>query len=51
MKIRSKCEWYEQGEKSSKIFLNQERIRSIRTVIYNVKEINDEQKLIIIFIL
>ena len=46
IKIRSKCEWYEHGEKSSKFFLNLEKSRAIqgqvRTVIYNDKETNDE---------
>ena len=46
IKIRSKCEWYEHGEKSSKFFLNLEKSRAIqgqvRTGIYNDKETNDE---------
>ena len=46
IKIRSKCEWYEHGEKSSKFFLNPEKSCAIqgqvRTVIYNDKETNDE---------
>ena len=46
IKFRSKCEWYELGEKSSKFFLNLEKSRAIqgqvRTVIYNDKETNDE---------
>ena len=37
IKFRSKCEWYEHGEKSSKFFLNLEKSRAIqgqvRTVI------------------
>ena len=41
MKIRSKCEQYEHGEKSSKFFLNLEKSRAIqgqvRAVIYNDK--------------
>ena len=41
IKIRSKCEWYEHGEKSSKFFLNLEKSRAtqgqVRTVIYNDK--------------
>ena len=45
IKIRSKCEWYEHGEKSSKIFLNLEKSRAIqgqvRTVIYNEAELNN----------
>ena len=49
VKIRSKCEWYEYGEKSSKFFLNLEKSRAIqgqvRTVIYNDKETNDETEI------
>ena len=49
IKIRSKCEWYEHGEKSSKFFLNLEKSRAIqgqvRTVIYNDKETNDETEI------
>ena len=46
MRIRSKCDWYENGEKSSKFFLNLEKNRAIqgqiRTIIVNEKEITDE---------
>ena len=49
IKIRSKCEWYEHGEKSSKFFLNPEKSCAIqgqvRTVIYNDKETNDETEI------
>ena len=49
IKIRSKCEWYEHGEKSSKFFLNLEKRRAIqgqvRTVIYNDEETNDEAEI------
>ena len=49
IKIRTKCEWYEHGEKSSKFFLNLEKshvIQSqVRTVIYNDKETNDETEI------
>ena len=53
-KIRSKCEWYMHGEKSSKFFVNLEKSRAIQgqvlTVIYNDKEKKMmKQKLIIIF--
>ena len=45
-KIRSKCGWYEHGEKTSKFSLNLEKNRAIqgqvRAVIYNDKEANDE---------
>ena len=46
IKIRSKCEWYEHGRKSSKFFLTLVKSRAIqgqvRTVIYNDRETNDE---------
>ena len=49
IKIRSKCEWYEHREKSSKFSLNLEKSRPIqgqvRTVIYNDKETNDETEI------
>ena len=49
IKIRSKCEWYKHGEKSSKFFLNLEKSRAIqgqvRAVIYNNKETNDETEI------
>ena len=49
IKIRSKCEWQEQGELSSKFFLNLGKRRAIqgqvRTVIYNDKETNDETEI------
>ena len=49
IKIRSKCEWYKHGEKSSKFFLNLENSRAIqsqvRKVIYNDKETNFETEI------
>ena len=49
IKIRSKCEWYKHGEKSSKFFLNLEKSHAIqgqvRTVIYDGKETNDEAEI------
>ena len=49
IKTRSKCEWCEHGEKSSRFFLNLEKSRAIqgqvRTVIYNDKETNDETEI------
>ena len=46
IRIRSKCDWYENGEKSSKFFLNLEKNRAIqgqiRITIVNEKEITDE---------
>ena len=44
IKIRSKCEWYERGEKSTKFFLNLEEKRGnqnqIRKLIFDKKEID-----------
>ena len=49
IKIGSKCEWYEHGDKSSKFFLNLEKSRAIQgqvpTVIYNDKETNNETEI------
>ena len=47
IKIRSKCEWYEHGEKPSTFFLNLGKICAIqgRIVIYNDKETNDETEI------
>ena len=40
--IRSKCDWYESGEKSSKFLLNFEKTRvSQGLIVKNEKEIND----------
>ena len=48
-KTRSKCMWYEFGEKSSNFFLNLEKNRAIqgqvRTIISNEKEITDESEI------
>ena len=45
MRIRSKYNWYENGEKLSKFFLNLEKYQVTKscllTVIVNKKEIND----------
>ena len=45
IKIRSKCDWYEFGEKSNKFFLNLEATRAtqsvVRKVISNKQEITD----------
>ena len=47
LRIRSKCNWYENGEKPTKFFLNLEKYRAtqgcLRTVIVNKKELNDSQ--------
>ena len=44
IKIRSRCDWYEFGEKSNKFFLNLEKSRAkqntLRKLIYKGKEIN-----------
>ena len=49
IKIRSKCEWYKHGEKSSKFFLNLEKSCAIQSqvpaVIDNDKEANDETEI------
>ena len=49
IRIRSKCNWYENGEKSTKFFLNLEKYRAtqgcLRTIIVNKKEINDSQQI------
>ena len=36
IRIRSKCDWYEHGEKSSKFFLNLEKTRSTQCKIRNI---------------
>ena len=45
----SKCNWYENGEKSTKFFLNPEKYRAtqdcLRTIIVNKKEINDSRQI------
>ena len=46
IKIRSKCDWYEFGEKSNKFFLNLEATQSVvRKVISNEQEITDISKI------
>ena len=50
IKIRSRCNWYELGEKSNKCFLNLEKYRAnhhstIRKVIHDAQEITDHQKI------
>ena len=50
IKIRSKCNWYEQGEKSTKYFLNLEKKNAIqgqiRKLFNNNKEINDQKEIL-----
>ena len=36
IRIRSKCDWYEYGEKSSKFFLNLEKTRATQSTIRNI---------------
>ena len=36
MRIRSKCDWCEYGERSSKFFLNLEKSRTAQSVIRNI---------------
>ena len=48
-KIRSKCEWYEFGEKSSKFFLNLEKqhalLNQVRTLLFGKKEVTDKHEI------
>ena len=48
--LRSKCDWYEQGEKSTELFLNLEKQRGnqngIQKLIVNEKEINNETEIL-----
>ena len=48
-RIRSKCLWYEEGEKSSKFFLNLEKRRGIqgqtRKLVVNNQEVTDQNKI------
>ena len=50
VRLRSKCDWYEQGEKSTKFFLNLEKQRDnqsrIRKLIVNEKERNNETEIL-----
>ena len=41
IKIRSKCNWYEYGEKSSKIFLNLEKHRAAQNTVKKILNRND----------
>ena len=47
IKIRSKCDWYEHGEKSSKFFLNLEKSRAVQNQIRNILigniEVNNQE--------
>ena len=45
IKVRSKCQWYEEGEKSTKLFLNLEKTKATQDTVkkleINNKEINN----------
>ena len=49
-RVRSRCQWYEEGEKSSKFFLNLEKFNGtrsqIRKIIVNDQEIVDPNKIL-----
>ena len=50
VRLRRKCDWYEQGEKSTKFFLNLEKQQGnqnrIRKLIVNEKEIIKETEIL-----
>ena len=50
IRIRSRCQWYEDGEKSSKFFLNLEKPNGtqgqIRNIVVNDHEITDPNKIL-----
>ena len=49
-RIRSRCQWYEEGEISSKIFLNPKKFNGtqcqIRGIVFNDQEITDPNKIL-----
>ena len=49
IRIRSKCNWYINGENSTNLFLNLEKYRAtqgcLRTIIMNKKELSDSQQI------
>ena len=49
VKIRSKCQWYEEGENSTKVFLNLDKKQSVKALVrkleVNEKEIYDQAKI------
>ena len=49
MRTRSKCNWYDNGEKSAKFFLNFEKYRAsqgcLRVIIVNKNELNEPQQI------
>ena len=50
IRIRSRCLWYEEGEKSSRFFLNLEKFNGARSqtskIIVNDQEIADPNKIL-----
>ena len=54
IRIRSKCNWYENGEKSTELFLNVEKYCATQgclcTIIVNKKELNDSQQINVLYI-
>ena len=49
VKVRSKITWYEEGEKSSRFFLNLEKTKAVQDIIKKLeienKEISDSNKI------
>ena len=49
IKVRSRCDWYEHGEKSTKFFLNLEKYHAthshIRSILVDEKELTDSDKI------
>ena len=41
--LRSKCQWYEEGEKSSKYFLNLEKVKAKKSIITKLVGTNGEE--------
>ena len=50
IQIRSKCDWYESGEKSTKFFLNLEKSRSSQGVVRSILKNKINQRSIMSFI-
>ena len=50
IRVRSKCQWYEEGEKSTKFFLNLEKNNNVRSqikkVLVNTYEISDQKNIL-----
>ena len=49
IKVRSRCDWYEHSEKSTKFFLNLEKYHAtqshIRSILVDGKELTDRDKI------